>query len=187
EILTHRGRERDLVQQSSVITISIPVESLQVWRHPTRPVDLAARRHHQNLVERKSNTLPQLIVSLERGAEERSMDRIHRVVIAKTNLLVVVWICGIARRTLLSTVIERKYQVRIVRSLRCVSGCEAELFVEISHETHGFHACDFGGCRSPTRLLEKTHSVCVCGRTCICVRSQRCIRRRRRDGRWSRY
>src|SRR6185437_8157051 len=110
EILAHRRSECDLVQKGAITTKSISIQRLQVNSHPAWTIDFAGFRNNEDLVQRKSHTLSQLIVSVKCVAVERAVHRIDREVVAKANALVVVRIDR-SRWTCLGRIVERECQI----------------------------------------------------------------------------
>jgi hypothetical protein len=83
-------------------------------------------------MERESNTLSELVLTVKRAREERSLNRIHREVITNADVLVVVGIARVGSRTLLSRIIQWKDEIRIIRTLPRIGYWRVELLIQVS-------------------------------------------------------
>src|SRR6267142_3333960 len=124
-------------------------------------------------MQRKDDSLTQLILSGQRICKERSLNRIQRKIVADAVSLVVSWITRNAGGARCILVV--KWERKIGKPARR----KRELLVEISPETHGFHACNFRRSRSPAGLFKKANSVGIAGQTHKRIGSQGWIRNRR--------
>ena len=90
-------------------------------------------------MQRKSHTLAQLILARKRVRDESLLYRINRIVVSRHSCL------RLPGGTTLGRIIQREWQVGIVRYHCEVGGRQAELFVEIRPEAHRLDPANFCG------------------------------------------